>query len=186
MNPILKEFPHQFETDRLLIRMPKQGDGKALYEAVQASTKELKPWMPFDQINQTEEETEIKIRKSIVKFLKREGLKLLAYHKDTGDFICSTGLHNINWDIPKFEIGFWVDSRFSGMGYVTEAVEGITNFAFNQLGARRVEIRCDALNKKSRAVPERLNFQLEGVLQHDTLSVDESELRDTCIYAKVK
>ncbi len=47
MNPLLFDFPSEFYTERLLIRMPKPGDGKAVYDAIQASMKELKPWMVF-------------------------------------------------------------------------------------------------------------------------------------------
>lgn len=45
MNPLLFDFPSEFYTERLLIRMPKPGDGKVVYDAIQASMKELKPWM---------------------------------------------------------------------------------------------------------------------------------------------
>ncbi|SET01637.1 Protein N-acetyltransferase, RimJ/RimL family [Oceanobacillus limi] len=185
MNPILLEFPHEIETERLFIRMPMPGDGKAIHEAITASINELKPWMPFAQKQQTEEETEANIRESYVKFLKREDLRFIVFRKETGEYIASSGLHRIDWDIPKFEIGYWIDTRHSGKGYVTEAVEGIANFAFRELNAKRVEIQCDAKNVKSRAVPERLGFELEGILKNDELSVDGKELRDTCIYAKV-
>ncbi|UOR11196.1 GNAT family N-acetyltransferase [Halobacillus amylolyticus] len=185
MNPILLEFPHEFKTDRLLIRMPKPGDGKAVHSAIKASIKELKPWMPFAQNDQSEEETEINIRESHVKFLKREDLRLLVFLEETGQLVCSSGLHRIDWDVPKFEIGYWADTRFSGKGYTTEAVAGITEFAFKELSAKRVEIRCDSNNSKSMAIPERLGFKLEGVLRNDDLSVEEKELRDTCVYSKV-
>ncbi|WP_096190499.1 GNAT family N-acetyltransferase [Evansella halocellulosilytica] len=186
MNPILLDFPHEFETDRLLIRMPKPGDGKTVYDAIKASSSELKRWLPFAYKGQSEEETEINIREAHSQFLKREDLRLLIFHKDTGQFIGTSGLHRINWDVPKFEVGYWIDSRFSGNGYITEAVEGITQFAFHELKAKRIEICCDSKNTKSRAIPERLGFQLEGILRNDDLSVDGSELRDTCIYAKVE
>ncbi len=68
---------------------------------------------------------------------------------------------------------------------MTEAVQGITRFAFRELHARRVEIRCDARNRKSRAIPERLGFTLEGILKNDDLSADGTQLRDTCVYAKI-
>jgi RimJ/RimL family protein N-acetyltransferase len=48
-----------------------------------------------------------------------------------------------------------------------------------------VEIRCDPNNVKSRAVAERLNYTLEGILRNDDRGVDGS-LRDTCMFAKVK
>ncbi|UOQ95014.1 GNAT family N-acetyltransferase [Halobacillus shinanisalinarum] len=186
MNPILLEFPHEFETERLLIRMPKPRDGEAVHNALKASIKELKPWMPFAQNNQSEEETEINVRESHINFLKREDLRLLVFHKETGQLVCSSGLHRIDWDVPKFEIGYWADTRFSGRGYTTEAVAGITQFAFKELSAKRVEIRCDSNNSKSKAIPERLGFRLEGVLRNDDLSVDGTELTDTCIYSKIE
>lgn len=186
MNPLLLEFPSEFYTERLLIRMPKPGDGKVVFDAIQASLDELKPWMPFAQKEQSEEETEINIRDSYVKFIKREDLRLLIFHKETGEFIASSGLHRIDWSVPKFEIGYWIDTRYSGKGYITEAVEGITKFAFSDLKARRIEIRCDSKNDKSRKVPERLGFTLEGVLKNSAISADGNEITDTCIYAMIK
>lgn len=185
MNSMLREFPEEFSTEHLVIRMPKPGDGKVVYDAITASLAELKPWLPFAQREQSEEDVELNIRSSYISFLKREDLRLLVFHKETGEFIASSGLHRINWSIPRFEIGYWIDSRFSGRGYMTEAVEGITDFALRELQARRVEIRCDAKNVKSRAIPERLGYVLEGILKNDDLSPDTAELRDTCIYAKV-
>lgn len=69
---------------------------------------------------------------------------------------------------------------------MTEAVEGISNFAFRELKANRVEICCDTKNAKSRAIPERLGFSLEGIHYNDSIQIDGEELRDTCVYAKIK
>ena len=112
-----------------------------------------------------------------------EVLKLWMKWLRTGQFIASSSVHNIDWEVRKFEIGYWIDSRYSGNGYMTEAVQGITDFAFNHLNANRIEIRCDT---KSEMIPERLSFDLECVIRNDDLSVDGSELRDTNIYALVK
>ncbi|WP_257348486.1 GNAT family N-acetyltransferase [Pseudalkalibacillus decolorationis] len=186
MKPILLDFPHEFYTDRLHIRMPHSGDGEAVYNAIQASLNELKPWMPFAHLEQTMEDVEVNIRNSHIKFLKREDLRLLVFLKDTGEFVASSGLHRMDWEVPKFEIGYWMDTRYSGKGYMTEAVQGITDFAFTELNARRLEIRCDPKNKRSCAVPERLGFILEGVLRNDDISLVNNELTDTCIYALIK
>lgn len=184
MNPILKEFPDEFSTERLVIRMPRPGDGKAVYDSIMASINELKPWLSFAQKEQSEQDVELNIRQSYISFLKRDDLRLLVFLKETGEFIASSGLHRIDWSIPKFEIGYWIDSRFSGKGYMTEAVKGITDFALNELNARRIEIRCDEKNVKSRAIPERLGYTLEGILKNNSLTPDTNELRNTCIYAK--
>ncbi|WP_339149943.1 MULTISPECIES: GNAT family N-acetyltransferase [unclassified Sutcliffiella] len=184
MKPILKDFPSEFTTDRLLIRMPLPGDGLEVHDAIIHSLPELKPWMIFAQHDQAVEDVESNIRESHAEFLQRKDLRLLVFLKETGEFVASSGLHRIDWSIPKFEIGYWVDSRYSGKGYITEAVGGISQFAFEQLGANRVEIRCDSKNVKSRAVAERAGYTLEGVLKNSERDVN-GELRDTCVFAKV-
>ncbi|KIL50997.1 GNAT family N-acetyltransferase [Jeotgalibacillus campisalis] len=185
MNQILIDFPDQFETDRLIVRSAKPGDGSKVWEAVNASRKELKPWLAFASHEATAEETEINIRESYTKFLAREDLRLLVFLKNSGEFVASSGLHRINWDVRRFEIGYWIDSRMSGQGYMTEAVEGIARFAFTTLDAQRVEIRCDAENKKSRSIPEKLGFELEGILKNNELNPLSKKPIDTCVYAKV-
>ncbi|TSB45641.1 GNAT family N-acetyltransferase [Alkalicoccobacillus porphyridii] len=186
MNPILLDFPDHFETERLFIRAPKPGDGKFFYEAVLASQNELKPWLAFAQETPTLENSEVMVREAHVNFLTRKDLRLMVFLKETGEFIATSGLHRIDWDVPKFEIGYWVHSEHTGKGYITEAVQAISDFAFEELHARRVEIRCDRKNLKSRAVAERLHFELEAILKQDSVAEDSSELRDTCIYAKIK
>ena len=86
--------------------MPKPGDGKVVYDAIQASIQELKLGWCLHRKEQTEEEVEVSIRKSHIQFLQREDLRLLVFSKETGEFIASAGLHRINWDIPQFEIGY--------------------------------------------------------------------------------
>ncbi|MCA0985892.1 GNAT family N-acetyltransferase [Guptibacillus algicola] len=185
MKPILFNFPHEIYTERLYIRCPLPGDGLVVHESIQASRPELKQWMPFAKNEQSKDEVEENIREAHTSFLKREDLRLHIFHRETGVFIGSSGLHKIDWDVRKFEIGYWIDSRYSGFGYITEAVKAITQFAFKELHAKRVEIRCDSKNDKSMRVIERLDFPLEGVLRNEDVSIDGTELRDTCVYAKV-
>lgn len=184
-NPILLDFPDQFETKRLLIRLPLPGDGKVVFDAMQASINELKPWLPFAQKEQSLEETEANVRKAHVAFLERTDMRFHIFDKQTQEFIGCTGLHRIDWNVPKFEIGYWIDTRKSGNYYMTEAVEGVMHFAFDTLKAHRVEIRCDFQNDRSKAIAQRLKFTLEGVLRNDDVAVDGSDLRDTCIFAKI-
>ena len=183
MQPILLDFPNEFYTDRLHIRYPLPGDGKAVYQSIDASLSELKPYMPFAHIDQSEADVEANIRESHAAFLKREDLRLLLFHKQSGMFIGSSGLHRIDWKVRKFEIGYWIDSNYSGVGYMTEAVQGIVKFAIQELRAKRIEIRCNAENWKSRKVAERCFFQLEAILKNNSQSVDKSKLIDTYVYA---
>lgn len=153
MNPILLDVPLQIETDRLILRAPLQaGDGNVVYQAIKDSINELKQWLLLFQSIPTVEETEIILRNAHIDFLKRESFRYLIYHKDTNDFIGTASLHGINWKISKCEIGYWINTQFSGKGYMTEAVSELTNLGFQLLKFRRIEIRCESNNTKSRTI----------------------------------
>lgn len=184
-NPLLLSIPESFESNRLLIRAPLWGDGIKLNEAVIESINELKPWMPWAQTIPTVEESEVVIRRARLKYLERTDLMLLLISKDTGQLIGSSGLHRIDWQSRKFEIGYWVRTAYSGKGFITEAADAITNFAVQELKANRIEIRCDSRNIRSARVAERLDYMLEGVLRIEKCAVDGS-LRDTMVFSKVR
>lgn len=181
-SPILKDFPDSFETERLIVRSPMPGDGPEFNAAKLESLEELKTWMLWAQEASAVEKSEEDMRQERVKFLERSNLMLLLFLKGTNTLVGSSGLHRLDWRVPKFEIGYWCRTRFAGQGYITEAVDGITTFAFDRLDAKRVEIRCDSLNHRSRKVAERAGFRLEGELRNAEVSVD-GKPRDMLVYA---
>jgi RimJ/RimL family protein N-acetyltransferase len=180
--PILMDIPESFETERLLIRSPLPGDGHELHAAIRESIDELAPWMRWPKEHRTVDDSEASARRARVAFLQRSELRLHLYLKGTDTLVGSSGLQGIDWGVPKFEIGYWCRTRFTGRGYITEAVRGITAFAFDTLRARRVEIRCDLRNLPSARVAERAGFLLEGELRNNEVGNDGSA-RDTLIFA---
>ncbi|WP_391117947.1 GNAT family N-acetyltransferase [Psychrobacillus sp. L3] len=182
----LNSFSEEFYTERLLIRAPRLEDAPKVWETVIGSHEALKEWMPWAQNMQTLEQTTTNIRQGMADFITRKNLRLYLFLRETGEFVGVSELHHIDWDVRKFEIGYWIDHKFEGKGLMTEACERITQFALEELHANRVEIRCDSENVRSRSVAERLGYLLEGTLHKDSLSADGKRLRDTCIYAKIK
>jgi len=68
----------------------------------------------------------------------------------------------------RAEIGYWLDAACTGHGFVTEAVCALFTVATQLPWVSCVEIRCDAANVPSAAVPKRLGFELaemDGALQ---------------------
>jgi RimJ/RimL family protein N-acetyltransferase len=180
--PILKDFPDAFETERLLVRCPLPGDGPEMHAAVNESMQELVPWMPWPKQHRTAEDSEEDVRRARVRFLERTDLMMLLFLKGTGTLVGGSGLHRMDWSVPKFEIGYWCRTRFVGRGYITEAVRGLTGFAFDELGARRVEILCDSRNRRSARVAELAGYRLEGELRNAELGAD-GVLSDTLVFS---
>ncbi|OZM57331.1 GNAT family N-acetyltransferase [Lottiidibacillus patelloidae] len=185
MDPILIDFPQEFETERLKIRMPLPGDGAYVYDAVIESIEELKVWLPFANGEQTKEKSEISVRQSYSNFILRSDLRMHIFHKENGNFIGSTGLHRMDWQVRKFEIGYWIRTSEAQKGYMIEAIRGLTQFAFDQLAANRVEIRCDEQNERSKKIPEKLGYMLEGTLRNEDLN-SHGKLRNTLVYSIIE
>ncbi|HEX9997663.1 MAG TPA: GNAT family N-acetyltransferase [Abditibacterium sp.] len=184
MNPITLDFPDHFETERLLIRAPRVGDGAILYRAICESLEAVRPWMAWAQAEPSIEKSEANMRRACADWVLRTDLRMLIFEKN-GHLVGSSGLHRMDWDVPKFEIGYWGRTGYGGRGLMTEAVRGIASFAFEYLKAQRVEIECDARNQKSANVAQRAGFALEAHLKNhrrDHFDV----LSDTLIFARVR
>ena len=184
--PILRDFPDAFETARLSIRSPRAGDGPEIHAAVLESLAELRPWMPWAKEPPTLESQEEVVRRAHAEFMARNDLMLLLFLKGSDTLVGGSGLHRIDWSVPRFEIGYWARTPFAGQGYISEAVRGITAFAFDTLGARRGEIHCDDLNTRSATVASRTGFTLEGVLRNQRRNHLSGDLRNTMIFAQVR
>jgi RimJ/RimL family protein N-acetyltransferase len=65
----------------------------------------------------------------------------------------------------------------------TEALYLMARRAFDELGYRRLEWKCDALNAASRAAAERLGFLYEGCFRQATVYKERN--RDTAWYAMI-
>jgi len=130
---------------------------------MQASLPELRLWLEFAQNPSTLEECEIRLRENHARFLLRQNLQFEIFDASSDAFLGRIGFPFVNWKVPKFEIGYWLDSKEAGKGYITEAVLALTGLAFAVLGAKRVEIFCNARNSASRRVAEKAGFTLECI-----------------------
>ena len=63
----------------------------------------------------------------------------------------------------KVEIGYWLAEEFHGKGIMTRSCRELIKYAFERENINRVVIKCAEGNKKSQAIPVRLNFKLEGI-----------------------
>src|SRR5258708_31456518 len=105
-SPTLLEIPEAFETKRLLIRVPRPGDGPALNAAIQETFEDLQPWMPWAKERPSVEKSEENSRKAYSLFLTRDDITLRLIHKESGLFLGSSGLHPRDWTVPKFKVGY--------------------------------------------------------------------------------
>src|SRR5712692_5182937 len=170
--------------ERIIVRPYRESDAQSLFEAVAESRDHLRPWLPFADEHQTVEESRDWILHQVANWVLREDMMPGIWEAATNRFLGGSGLHPRNWETRYFEIGYWLRVSATGQGYITEAVQLLTDYAFSALAATRVEIRCDERNVRSAAVAQRLGFVQEACLRNEQLAAD-GVLRNTLIFALI-
>ncbi|MDR7271802.1 RimJ/RimL family protein N-acetyltransferase [Pelomonas saccharophila] len=188
IDPVLIDIPERLDGERTVLLAPQAGLGAEMAVVITQSLSHLRPWMPWAQEAPTAESSELVVRRMQADFIGRRDLSYQMYARradgSPGRLLGGTGLHRMDWAVRRFEIGYWIRPEAAGQGHVSEAVRLLAAMAFEKLSARRVEIRCDPRNARSRAVAERCGFELEGILRNEALGVD-GHPRDTCVYSRI-
>ena len=81
------------------------------------------------------------------------------------------------------EIGYWLGEEFWNRGIATEAVQAVTQYAFETLGMVRVHAAVFEWNTASMRVLEKAGFVKEGVQVRS--AIKDRQIIDQVVYARV-
>lgn len=177
-------LPEAIESERLIIRVAKPGDGPMFNAAITASLPDLSPWLGWVSPPPTVAQSEASCRQAFARFLLNEDLMALFLLKGSGELVGGSGLHDADWTLRHFEVGYWGHSGFKGQGLMSEGVRALTSHALTTLGASRVFLTTDETNVRSWRLAERAGFELEGTLRNDRRNLSGA-LRNTRVYSRV-
>lgn len=138
-------------------------DSSELFRLVDKNRKHLRKWLPWvDNITSSLQYHSI-IPSWLKQYADNNGFQ--AGIRFRGKLVGVIGLHSIDWHNKQTTIGYFLAEGYEGNGIMTKSVQALLNYIFFNLYLHRVEIRCGILNKKSRAIPERLGFKQEGLIR---------------------
>src|SRR5262249_9966740 len=136
---------------------------EALFALIQENQARLRAWVPWLDRTATLEATRQHVRRRLQRFAEGNGFAAGIWQE--GRLVGEIGLDFIDWPNRLTEVGYWLGAAFEGRGLVRRACRAVVAHAFSELDLQRVQIRCAVENVRSRAVPERLGFHLEGTLR---------------------
>ncbi|HEX9960697.1 MAG TPA: GNAT family protein [Pyrinomonadaceae bacterium] len=174
-------FSYEIDENLKLV-LPLRQHAEEITAVVLENLDQLKPWMPWA--------TDVYAIDSALEFIE-QNLKRLA---EAGSFALSVvwkgkiagsvGFHNLDNDNKSAHIGYWLAEEAQGKGLITRCCRVLIDYLFDELKLNRIQISCNVENVKSRAIPERLGFQLEGI--HREVEFFDSRYGDWAIYAMLK
>ena len=174
MHKMLLEIPARIETGRIYLRSYEAGDGYWYYAMSQKNRSHLARYEAENVVMsiESEEDAEVVVRELAAEWRARNCFFMGAFDRETEKFVAQVYVGSVNWDLPEFEIGFFVDKDHEGRGYVTEAVRATIGFIFEHLKAHRVRMECDDTNERSRRVVERCGMAREGHIRENKKNAD--------------
>jgi ribosomal-protein-serine acetyltransferase len=138
-----------------------------VYSVVDANRRYLRQWLPWVDETTSPEITIEFIRKSLKQFAQNKGFHAGIWYD--GAFCGAAGFQPVSWLNRRAEIGYWIAEYAQGKGIMTDAVRALADHAFDEWVLNRVQIQCAAGNLKSQAIPRRLGFKEEGLIQQGQL-----------------
>jgi RimJ/RimL family protein N-acetyltransferase len=169
------------KTERLLLREFAAEDWAGLLALQDPETSRYLTTEPF-----TEDDSRGYIARNI-EGRSEEPRRLFEFAvtlRETDEFIGRCGLHIQDAEIG--DAGFWyvLDRRWRGRGFAAEAARRLIDYAFRDLGLRRLWADIDPRNTASARVAEQLGLRLEAHFLENV--VIKGELCGTLIYAMLR
>ena len=165
--------PIEIRTSRALLRPWRASDAVALRPVLVENWEHLSPWIPHRVADPaTPAEVEQRLESFAADFADDVKWRYGMFTPDEQTILGEIDLFPrdatdrvVYGASDRAEIGYWVRKDMTGRGYVTEGVEAIVGLARDLSRISRLEIRCDAANVASSAIPKRFGFTLERTIE---------------------
>ena len=145
------------------VRLLRADDADVLYDVTIRNRESLTPWMSWMDRVIDVSDTYAFLRTAEKEAYEHSAFKAGIWRQ--GSLIGCIDLHQIDWLNGNARIGYWLDKDYTGHGIMTRAVRLLVEYAFEALDLHRIEIHVATENHRSRRIPERLGFTMEGVLR---------------------
>lgn len=171
-------FSFQIDENLKLV-LPTERHVEEITRIVRENLEELKLWMPWAKDDYSVESAREFIKFNLSEFARNGSFSASVFLEEK--FVGGVGFHNLDLKNKSAHIGYWLAKEAQGKGIMTRCCRALFDYLFDDLGLNRIQINCNVENTKSRAVPERLGFQLEGI--HRQVEFFDNRFGDWAIYA---
>jgi [ribosomal protein S5]-alanine N-acetyltransferase len=176
------KLPQSLETERLFLRQPVAEDAGLIFEqyAQDPEVTKYTSWKPHKSVRETNEF----IGRCISVWANNSAFPYVLISQEDAQLI---GMIEIRISQYKADLGYVLAKSEWGKGYMTEAIQALTDWALGQDEIYRVWAICDVENLASARVMEKVGMQREGVLKRWFIHPNVSEEpRDCYCYAVSK
>jgi ribosomal-protein-alanine N-acetyltransferase len=162
------------------------GDTKRLSKLMITNAERFKRYFPKTlSSNLTLEATETYIKSKIVEFEMKTGFTFAIKENETQNIMGLVILKKVDWHAKQAELAYCIGKEYERKGCVTKAVKAVSNYAFNELNLKTLQIISHKTNFGSIKVAEKNGFVWQKTLIDEFTPTYELSL-DMELYLKRK
>lgn len=178
-------IPPELHTSRLYLRPWRADDAQSLLPILETNWEHLSPWIPariatLAPVPQLAE----RLAGFGADFTAHREWRYGMFTRDGSRTLGEISLfpRAATGRVPfahadRAEIGYWLRKDDTGRGYVSEGVRAVLDAAASVARFAHVEIRCDARNAASAAIPRRLGFVLAETIAESPATSNEPSVQ---------
>lgn len=155
---------NRIEGKAVYLRPPQPGDWRAWAEVRAASRNFLKPWEPTWSTS-TLTRTAYRHRLRIQARERREnsGHRFFILRRTDDALVGGVNLSNIQRGVAmSCSIGYWIGKFYTRQGLMSDAINSLLPFVFDNIALHRLEAACLPSNVASEGLLRKLGFRQEG------------------------
>lgn len=172
--------------DNYKLRLVELDDLEAYHRLIEDNRKRLEDFFAGTVAQTTTlEDSRAHLTEVIRKNARKEFYSFVLTDDASDRLIASVQVKSLDWNVPKAELGYYIDAAYEGKGLVSRAVAVIVKYCFEQLQLNKLYIRAHESNIASRKIAEHNGFRLEGVLRQD-YKTTRGELVDLMYYGLLR
>lgn len=145
----------------LELRQLSESDSIDIFNTINSQREYLGRWLPFVEFTKELKDTEGFVHSSVN--APEDRFELVFTMRKHDVFVGIIGFKGTDIGNRKTEIGYWLSEKYQKQGIVTKSVQKLCEFAFNEKGLNRIQIKCAVGNTPSSKIPKRLGFVFEGI-----------------------
>ncbi len=130
------------------------------------------------------EDTQEYITEILKKIDQKTYLPFFLVNTYDNSLIGFVDIKNIDWNIPKGELGCFIDEYYSNKGISKKALINFTDFCFKNYGFKKLFLRTHETNHAAKKLAENCGFEIEGIIRRD-YKTTTGELVDLLYYGKL-
>ena len=155
----------RLDGERNYLRPPVERDWRHFAEIRAASRKFLEPWEPTWVADALTRDSYLRrLRRYGSDWRADAGYNFFLFRRTNDQLLGGISIANVRRGVSQSgSLGYWIGAEFARQGHMTEALDLLLQFCFDDLQLHRVEAACLSQNEASRRLLDRAGFEQEGV-----------------------